>query len=156
MDTPMPGGTLHVALKYVAAACIDENMLAQAETMAAFLELVKVAPRTVGLVQVWTLSQRGHLRDALRHCEELSENYPDAPEFQPLLAVLRYACNEPMWRAVCDRLLASADSSAESKRLATSLIEGTFGKKPPEEPDAAAEAPEPAIDYAAMSGYMRA
>jgi hypothetical protein len=159
MQTEATPDPLHVALKYLAATCIDEGLTDDAEALAQFLDLIRIAPRTVGLLQVWTLSQRGMLREALRQCEELAHLYPDAEEFQPVLAVLRYAGNDPTWRGVCDRLLESETTTPESKRLASSLLEGTFGtKKPSDEPAAEAPPPqpEPAIDFAAMGGYMRA
>lgn len=163
MEAQAPHDPLHVALKYVAGVCIDENLLEEAESMLVFLEMVQVAPRTVGLLQVWTRSQRGDLREALRRCNELAEFYPDAEEFQPLLAVLRYAGGEPTWRAVCDRLIESPSASAESKRLAASLLDGSFGRKKP--PHAAADTdpaePEPEttavepFDFAAHGSFMR-
>jgi hypothetical protein len=151
---------LYVAMKYVAGTCIDEGLTQDAEALASFLDLIRIAPRTVGLLQVWTLSQRGLLSEALRQCEELVNLYPDADEFQPVLAVLRYAGNDRTWRSVCERLLESESATPESKRLASSLLDGTFGtKKPSAEAEADEEpapAAEPAIDYAAMGGYMRA
>lgn len=159
MDTEKKYDPLHVALKYIAAACIDEGLLEEAESMARYLELVNVSPRTVGLLQVWTLSQRGHLAEALRTCEVLTTNHPEADEFQPLLAVLRYACADPRWQAVCERLLESPTASADSKRLANSLIDRTFGvKSQPFEStsDAGAAVAEPDIDFASMSAYLRA
>lgn len=163
MDTNTVHDPMHVALKYVAGVCIDENLLEQAESLLVFLEMVNVAPRTVGLLHVWTRSQRGDLREALRRCNELSEIYPDAEEFQPLLAVLRYAGGEPTWRVVCDRLVESRTASADSKRLAASLLDGTFGRKKPAQGPAAeeetADSGEPGterFDYAAQGGFMRA
>ncbi len=157
---------MHIAIKYVAGVCIDENFLDEAESMLVFLDMVRIAPRTVGLLHVWTRSQRGDLREALRRCNELSELYPDAEEFQPLLAVLRYAGGEPTWRVVCDRLVDSVTASAESKQLARSLLDGTFGKKKGQQgaassaadsaPDNADEAPAEAFDFAAHGSFMRA
>jgi hypothetical protein len=162
MDTEQGHPPLCIALKYVAGACIDENLLDEAESMLVYLEMVRIAPRTVGLLHVWTRSQRGDLREALRRCNELSELYPEAEEFEPLLAVLRYASGEPSWRAVCERLVASSTASAASKRLATSLLEGSFGKPKtaeaaePEAEAAAAPAPAESFDYASHGAFMRA
>jgi hypothetical protein len=164
MDTEIRHDPLHVALKYVSGACIDENFLEEAEAMMVFLEMVRVAPRTVGLLSVWTRSQRGDLREALRRCNELSEIYPEAEEFEPLLAVLRYAAGEPTWRAVCDRLVASHTANAESKKLAASLLDGSFGRPKAPQGHAEEEAPAsaqagPAVesyDFALHGGFMRA
>jgi hypothetical protein len=163
MDTQHRHDPLHIALKYVAGVCIDENFLEEAESMLVFLDMVRIAPRTVGLLHVWTRSQRGDVREALRRCNELNEFHPDAEEFLPLLAVLRYAANEPTWRAVCDRLVDSATASAESKQLARSLLDGSFGKKKPQSAAAATDAadtaqatPAEAFDYAAHGSFMRA
>ena len=148
---------MHIALKYVAATCIDEGLTEDAEALARFLELIALAPRTVGLLQTWLLSQKGQLREALRHCEELVYQFPEAEEFQPVLAVLRYACQDPNWRVVCATLIESETTSPESKRLAHSLLDGTFGNPAPAETEPV-EATEslPMIDYVDMSQYMRA
>jgi Bacterial type III secretion protein (HrpB1_HrpK) len=162
MDTEQSHSPLCIALKYVAGACIDENLLDEAETMLLYLEMARIAPRTVGLLHVWTRSQRGDLSEALRRCNELSEQYPEAEEFEPLLAVLRYASGEPSWRAVCERLVASPTASAASKRLANSLLEGTFGKPKqaeaaePEAPAAVGAASVDAYDFASQGVFMRA
>ena len=162
MSTEQTHSPVCIALKYVAGACIDENLLEEAEAMLLYLEMVRIAPRTVGLLHVWTRSQRGELSEALRRCNELSEQYPEAEEFEPLLAVLRYARGEPSWRAVCERLMESTTASAASKRLASSLLEGTFGKpKPAEaaEPDEAQTDTKHVMDkfdFSSQGGFMRA
>lgn len=163
METERPHDPLHVALKYVAGVCIDENLLEEAESMLVFLDMIGIAPRTVGLLHVWTRSQRGDLREALRRCTELNDQYPDADEFLSLLAVLRYACGEPTWSGVCDRILASPGTSKESKDLAASLLDGTFGRKKASKDAAPAEAGEDGtqgsvepFDFAAHGSFMRA
>ena len=158
---------MHVALKYVAATCIDEGLTEEAEVLVHFLELIDIAPRTVGLLQVWILSQKGLLHDALRHCHALVSQFPEAEEFQPVLAVLGYSCNEDGWRLVCDKLLESPTSSQDNKQLVSTLLDGTFGTPAHAKADAEAKAraaaeaeasasPAEAFDYAAMGGYMRA
>jgi hypothetical protein len=148
---------LHVAMKYIAAACIDESMIEEAETIARFLELSRIAPRTVGLVQVWINSQKGHLREASRQCEELMAEFPGADEFVPVGAILRYACKDPRWRVLCTELIESATATEETKRLAASLLDGSFGTAAADaDQPAAAERVEPAFDFAEMSSYMRA
>jgi hypothetical protein len=149
---------LQVALKYIAAACIDESMIEEAEAIARFLELAKIAPRTVGLVQVWINSQKGLLPEASRQCEELMVEFPEAVEFLPVAAVLRYACKDPRWRTLCAELVESATATPETQRLASSLLDGSFGKAPVGSTDAPAETEraEVAMDYAQMSLYMRA
>jgi hypothetical protein len=129
MDTNENFAPIQVALKYVASCCIDEGMLQEAETMTDFLDLSNVAPRTVGLLRIWILSQKGHLRESLQRCEELSTSYPEAEEYRPLLAVLRYANGVPTWNAACNELLESPGAKPESRVLAQSLLDGSFGKK---------------------------
>ena len=160
---------MHIALKYVAATCIDEGLTEDAEILAHFLDLIDLAPRTVGLLQVWILSQKGQLRDALRHCQGLVNQFPEAEEFQPVLAVLGYSCNEQGWRNVCTKLLESPTASEDNKTLVSTLLDGTFGTpahvkaeaeakaKAEAEAEAAASAAQTtSFDYAAMGGYMRA
>jgi hypothetical protein len=67
---------------------------------------------------------------------------------------------------VCDRLVDSPTASAESKQLARSLLEGTFGKKKGQPgatnsgadsaSDNADTAPAEAFDFAAHGSFMRA
>ncbi len=152
---------VHVALKYLAIGCIDENLVDEAEALVAFLEPLGVAPHNVALVQIWALSERHHLREALRRCEEQVEQTPLAEEFQSLLGLLRYLNNEPSWRPVCERLVDSPTALPDSKRLAASLLDGSFAKAKPKSDvasttGAVAEAPAPAIDYTAFGAYMRA
>lgn len=159
MQTETLFDPLHIALKYVAATCIDEGLTDDAEAMANYLDLIGLAPRTVGLLQIWTMSQRGQLRDALRLCEEMANQFPEAEEFQPVLAVLGYACNESQWQATCTRLIDSPTVSADTKKLMDTLMDGTFGTAVPEAAEPAADAPQNDtnyVDYAAVSGYLRA
>jgi hypothetical protein len=149
---------MHIALKYVAATCIDEGLTEDAEDLARFLDLIDLAPRTVGLLHTWILSQRGQLREALSHCEELTYKHPEAEEFQPVLAVLRYTCQDPGWRVVCTALIESETTSADNKRLAQSLLDGSFGAPATAKPASESEvpaAPVAPIDYAALGAYMR-
>ena len=159
MQTDTVFEPLHIALKYVAATCIDEGLTDDAEAMANYLDLIGLAPRTVGLLQIWTMSQRGQLRDALRVCEAMASQFPDAEEFQPVLAVLGYACNESQWRSTCSRMIESPNVSVENKKLMDTLMDGTFGKATPEKEELEAESPANDtnfVDYAAVSGYLRA
>ncbi len=130
---------LHSALDFVARMCIDENFLDEAERMLAFLDMAGISDYCSGLLRVWARSQRGQLRDALRECSELHETYPDSSDVTALLAVLRFACGEPAWRPLAERLMERPTCRAESRQVAASLLDGSFGKK-----DAKASAPEPA------------
>ena len=93
--------------------------------------------------------------------------FPEAEEFQPVLAVLGYSCNEEGWRLVCDKLLESPTASQENKQLVSTLLDGTFGTPAHAKAEAEAKAKAAAeaeasasqttaFDYAAMGGYMRA
>ena len=155
---------IHVALKFLAVGCIDEMLVDEAEALVAFLEPLNVAPRRVSLVHVWSLTERHRMREALRRCQEQVEKMPEAEEFQPLLGLLLFFNNEPDWRQVCERVLDSPTTLPDSKRLASSLLDGSFGKKKSgaeeqaaatADADAAAEA-RPPVDYAAFGAYMRA
>jgi hypothetical protein len=162
MNTDESFEPIQVALKYVASCCIDEDLLQEAETMTDYLDLSDVAPRTVGLLRIWILSQKGFLRESLQRCEELSAFYPDAEEFRPLLCVLRYANGVPTWNAACNELLESAHAKPESRTLAKSLLDGSFGKaKSPSQQkagadNAAAEVPvvQP-VNYADYQSFVR-
>ncbi len=153
---------IHVALKFLAVGCIEEMLVDEAEALVAFLEPLNVAPRGVSLVHVWSLSERHRMREALRRCQEQAEKMPDAEEFQPLLGLLLFFNNEPSWRAACDRVVDSPTATPEGKRLAASLLDGTFGKKKGGADDTAAAVKSAAltaqapIDYAALGAYMRA
>jgi hypothetical protein len=103
------------------------------------------------------------LRGALRHCEQLSEQYPESEEFLPLIAVLRFAGGDGAWKLACERIIESTTSSAESRALAASLLDGSFGRKK----DGPAAAIEPddgtrrdacdlPFDFMAHGGFMRA
>lgn len=159
MDTNEQFEPVQIALKYVASCCIDEDLLQEAETMTSFLDLSNVAPRTVGLLQIWILSQRGFLRESLQRCEELSAAYPDAEEFRPLLCVLRYANGIPTWNAACNELLESSRAKPESRALALSLLDGSFGKKKPDQAAVAEKVPEELVlqpvNYADYQSYVR-
>jgi hypothetical protein len=66
-----------------------------------------------------------------------------------------------MWRSVCEGLLSRPDCPEDSRRLAGSLLDGTFGRKKSDSPDAAAAAtpsPEHAESVSAftMGSFMRA
>jgi hypothetical protein len=74
MDTNENFAPIQVALKYVASCCIDEDMLQEAETMTDFLDLSNVAPRTVGLLRIWILSQKGHLRESYQPAIRMQRN----------------------------------------------------------------------------------
>ena len=166
MDTPGNHDPIHEALDHVARMCIDENFLEEAERLLFFLEMMGISPFTVGLLRVWARSQRGDLRDALRHCNEMSEAYPDAPDVMSLQAVLRYACGDANWRNVCERILEMPDCRPEGKQLAASLLDGSFGRKKPA-PKAEAEAdvggpaapatqvPSSTFDFAQAAHYLR-
>jgi hypothetical protein len=142
---------MHRALDCVARMCIDENFLDEAERMLAFLEMAGVSAYTSGLLNVWARSQRGELRDALRQCSAMHESYPDSSDVAALLAVLRFACGESTWRPLCERLMEWPTCRAESRQVAASLLDGSFGRK-----DAQASAAEPAIaaaEPAPMAGF---
>jgi hypothetical protein len=157
---------IHVALKFLAVGCIEEMLVDDAEALVAFLEPLNVAPRGVSLVHVWSLSERHRMREALRRCLEQTEKMPEAEEFQPLLGLLLFFNNEPGWQAVCERVMDSPTAPADGKRLAASLLDGSFGKKKPEAEEkaaalaasdaAAAVEAHAAVDYAAFGAYMRA
>lgn len=153
---------IHVALKFLAVGCIEEMLVDEAEALVAFLEPLNVAPRGVSLVQVWSLSERHRMREALRRCQEQTEKMPEAEEFQPLLGLLLFFNNEPSWRQVCERVMDSPTAPADGKRLAGSLLDGSFGKKKPDAEEKAAAAADaaanahPAVDYAAFGAYLRA
>jgi len=159
MQTETEFDPLHIALKYVAATCIDEGLIDDAETMTSYLDLLGLAPRTVALLQIWVMSQKGQLTDAYRLCEAIAGQFPEAEEFQPVLAVLGYACNGPQWRATCTRMLESPTASADNKKLMDTLMDGTFGSPAREAAEPEADAPSNytnVVDYAAVSGYLRA
>jgi hypothetical protein len=141
MDTPGNHHPIHQALDHVARMCIDENFLEEAERLLVFLEMINISPFTLGLLRVWARSQRGDLRDALRHCNEMLEAYPNAPDVLSLLVVLRYACGDGGWRSVCEQLLEMPQCRPEGRQLAASLLDGSFGRK---KPSAAAQAAETA------------
>ncbi len=156
MDNNESFAPIQIAMKYVASCCIDEGMLQEAEIMTDFLDLSNLAPRTVGLLRIWILSQKGFLKEGLQRCEDLSTAYPEAPEFQPLLAVLRYANGVPTWNAACNQLLESPIAKPESRRLAQSLLDGTFGKK--KEAQGAFQEEEvelQAVNYADFGSFVR-
>ena len=155
---------IHVALKFLAVGCIDEMLLDDAEALVAFLEPLNVAPRGISLVHVWSLTERHRLREALRRCEEQVEKMPEAEEFQPLLCLLLFYNNEPRWRQACESLLDSPTATPDGKCLATSLLDGSIGKKKPDADTTAAAAAaadmtidtRSTVDYAAFGGYLRA
>src|SRR5687767_13995794 len=127
-DLPDP---LHCVLMTAAQICINETFLDEAEELHAFLQTVPVDARFLGLLGLWIQSQRGNVRDALRTCNELIETAPGSAEVNALLALLRYVCRDPTWRGVCDDLLRMPDCPPEARRIATSLLDGTFAKQKP-------------------------
>ena len=133
MDQPSTADPLHQALDHVARMCIDENFLDEAERLLAFLEMAGISPYTAGLLRIWARSQRGELRDALRDCNVMIEAYPDSSDVLALMAVLRFACGEHNWRALCERLMDRPDCRPESRQVAASLLDGSFGSKKPQE-----------------------
>jgi hypothetical protein len=136
MDTTHQHHPIHEALDHVARTCIDENFVEEAECMLFFLEQINMSPLMLGMLRVWVRSQRGDLREALRLCDELLHTFPDTPDVMALLAVLKYACGEPSWRAVCERVLEIPSCRPEGRQLAESLLDGSFGrKKPTPEPE---------------------
>jgi len=162
MDTNSSSNPLHKVLKQIACACLDESMLDEAEVLLHFLDLVGIDPRTIRLIRMWSRCQRGDMQGALRQCNELSEQYPDSEDIEPLQAILRYAVGDRNWRTLCNRILESPTSSVEGKRMATSLLDGTFGKNGTEAifriaPEEAQEEPvKDTFDFAIHSAFMRA
>jgi len=154
MAQPDAQATLHEALCYLASACIDESLPDEAEAIYAFLEPMQMAPRTLGLVQVWLLSERGSFVEALHRCEELVGLLPNCQEFQPMLALLRYVNDDPDWRSTCDQLVDSPTAEAGSKRLALSLLDGSFFDKKDVDEEPADASPPEANHW--LGVYMRA
>jgi hypothetical protein len=159
MDANENISPLQVALKYVASCCIDEGMMPEAEAMTDYLDLSNIAPRTVGLLRIWILSQKGFMRESLQRCEELSLSYPDTEEFRPLLAVLRYANHVPTWNATCNELLESPSAAPKSRQLAQSLLDGSFGKQKPEQNAGSGKPSEEAkvepVNYSDFQSFVR-
>jgi hypothetical protein len=161
MDNSGTHDPVHQALDHVARMCIDENFLDEAERLLAFLEMADISPYTAGLLRIWARSQRGLLRDALRNCNEMIEAYPDSSDVLALMAVLRFACGEHNWRALCERLMEMPGCRPESRQVAASLLDGTFGRKNPLTPvaaepvEAAAATTTSTFDYAQASHYLR-
>lgn len=163
MDTPQVTPPILSALKYLAGACIDEDFLEEAEALHAYLDMARFAPQMTGLVHVWIRTQRGDWPEALRLCNALCEKHPDVEDFKPMLLILRYCNADPSWRGLCERQIASPTATEASKRLAASMLDGTFGTpkaadaaEPPEQNEEKSSAPADAFDYAANFGYMRA
>lgn len=161
MDNPGTLDPVHQALDHVARMCIDENFLDEAERLLAFLEMAGISPYTAGLLRIWARSQRGELREALRNCNEMIEAYPDSSDVLALMAVLRFACGEQTWRTLCERLMDMPGCRAESRQVAASLLDGSFGRKNPAA-QAAVETAEPAaathsstFDFTQASHYLR-
>jgi hypothetical protein len=163
MDTEQGYPPTCIALKHLVGACIDEDYLEEAEAMYTYLDMVRIAPQMRGLVYVWIRTQRGDWQEALRRCNELSEEYPDVEAFKPMLLILRYCNGDPSWRGLCEGQIASPTSTEASKRLAASMLDGTFGTlkaaaaaEPTEQKEEKSLAPADTFDYAANFGYMRA
>jgi Bacterial type III secretion protein (HrpB1_HrpK) len=163
MDTEQGYSPTCIALKHLVGACIDEEYLEEAEAIYNYLDMVRFAPQMRGLVYVWIRTQRGDWTEALRRCNELSEEYPDVEAFKPMLLILRFCNRDPSWRGLCERMIASPTSTEASKRIATSMLNGTFGRPSqaaePEEPTQQMEekaAPADTFDYASSFNYMRA
>lgn len=148
MDTLPRPDPIHTALDHVARMCIDEGFLEEAEQLLVFLEMARLSPYTSGLLRIWARSQRGDLRDALRSCNDMLQRYPDASDVLALMAVLGFACGEISWRATCERLIEMPDCRPESRQVAMSLLDGTFGRKKP-----AAEVPAEAPAAAQTTAY---
>ena len=161
MQNPPQPDPVHNALLNIAECCIGEGLVDEADTMLRFLELIDLRAHNLSLLQVWSLTQRGQVLEALRLCEANADKEPQFDGFLPLLALLRYTAGDQRWRQVCDQLLESDQGSEAGRVLARSLIDGSFGKEPPADRPGGvateASAPDSTVsDYVNFVGMVRA